>query len=111
MPSKRCPMCRRISRDNALLCDCGYQFGQEDIHLVVANLKSQQWKGWSLATSGALITLCGTVIALVLLPIGLLLGALGGGAFVKGCRTIATSRRSTRELNERMKLPAARVIR
>lgn len=98
-------------------CDCGYEFGQEDIHLVLENLKRQQWNGVSLFSLGMVLLLAGGAITIAgvlvggLLRIGIALLIFGVLGTVKGGRMMAISRRSTRELSERMKLPAARVIR
>ena len=117
MPAKRCPMCRQINRETAQVCDCGYEFGQEDIQLVLDKLRQQQSNGWALLGGGVLLLLVvvGMFIAMLIiggvLRIGVpVLAIIGGSTVLKGSRMIATSRRSTRELEERMKLPPARVI-
>jgi hypothetical protein len=117
MPAKRCPMCRKINRDSAQRCECGYEFGQQDIHLVLENLKRQQGNGWAVFGMGLLLCLAGgavtvgTILIGGFLRIGIALLVIGGVGTVKGGRMIATSRASTRELEERMKLPEARVLR
>ena len=108
-------MCRKTSPVSAMRCGCGYEFGQE-IADVLPLLSHQEAAGWVTLVGG--VVCIGVAVALIIASVtggtrivmpGMIVIA-GFIAIGRGSSKVLRSRRSTRELTARMKLPAARIV-
>ncbi len=109
MPAKRCPMCHRASESTALMCSCGYTFGQ-DIDTVRGLLRAQLRNSW--ATLAVLVIADAGMLAMAVLGPALIAAAGFAslvGATGRTVRTIAISRESLRQLAPRQ-LPTAKLL-